>query len=121
MVTQVAQMELVVFVVTAELFEQDSVHTRKEENTLYKSLYSINLGKNDRMTYLHDVSLELTCTCLHAVRPSMISVTVAGTSAALVPGTTWSATTNLAGFLEGAALETRHHAPNHRGDESRAD
>ena len=73
------------------------------------------------MMYLHDVSLELTCTGLHAVRPCMISIAVAGTSAALVPRTTRSATTDLAGFLEGAALETRNHAPNHRGDDWRAD
>ena len=56
------------------------------------------------MMYLHDVSLELTCTGLHAVRPCMTGVTIAGTSAALVPSATGSATTDSAGFLEGAAL-----------------
>ena len=114
MVTQVVQMELVVFVAAAELFEQNGVQTRKEKNTLYKSHYSINLGKNDRMTYLNDVSLELTCTCLHAVRPCMINVAVAGTSTALVPRTARSTTTDLAGILEGAALETRRHSDDWR-------
>ena len=53
---------------------------------------------------LHSVSLELTCTGLHALGPCVISVSVARTSTALEPRTAGSATTDLAGFLEGAAL-----------------
>ena len=71
------------------------------------------------MTYLHEVSIELTCTGLHAVRPCMTGVTVAGTSAALVPSAAGSAATDSTRFPEGAALETRHHAPN--GDDWRTD
>ena len=55
------------------------------------------------------VSLELTCTGLHALRPCVIRVSGARTSAGLEPRTTGSTTTDLAGFLEGAALETCHH------------
>ena len=52
------------------------------------------------------VSLELTFAGLHALRPTVINVSVAGTSAVLVPSTAGSATTGSAGFLEGAALWT---------------
>ena len=65
---------------------------------------------------LHGVSLELTCTGLHSLRPSMTSVSVACTSAVLVPRTTGRATTDRAEFPEDAAFEARHHAPNHRGN-----
>ena len=54
--------------------------------------------------YLHGVSNELTCTGLYALEPCMLSVSVARTSTALEPRTAGSATTDLAGFLEGAAL-----------------
>ena len=54
--------------------------------------------------YLFGFTLKLTCTGLHALRPFVISVSVAKTSAVLEPRTTGSATTDLAGFLEGAAL-----------------
>ena len=56
------------------------------------------------MYCLHDVSIGLTCTGLHALRPFVISVSVVKTSAVLEPRTTGSATTDLAGFLEGTAL-----------------
>ena len=54
--------------------------------------------------YVYGVSLELTCTGLHSLRPSVISVSVGRTATVLKPRTTGSATTDLAGFLEGAAL-----------------
>ena len=70
--------------------------------------------------YLHGICLERTCTGLHALRPFVISVSIAKTSAVLEPRTTGSATTDLAGFLEGAALETCHHTDSGRGDGWRA-
>ena len=71
--------------------------------------------------YLHGVSFGLTCAGLRALRPCVTSISVARTSAFLEPRTTGSAATDLAGFLEGAALETRHHSPNRREDDWRAD
>ena len=56
------------------------------------------------MMYLHGVSNELTCTVLHALEPCVMSVSVTRTSTALEPRTAGSATTDLAGFLEGTAL-----------------
>ena len=56
------------------------------------------------MVHLHSVSDRLTCTGLHALEPCMLKVSVARTSAALEPRTAGSATTDLAGFLEGAAI-----------------
>ena len=70
------------------------------------------------MYYSHGFIIELTCTGLHALRPSVISVSVGRPSAVLEPRTTGSATTDLAGFLEGAALETCHRS---RSDDWRAD
>ena len=61
------------------------------------------------MVYLHSISHELTCTGLRALGPCVISVSVGRPSAFLEPRTAGSATTDLAGFLEGAALETCHH------------
>ena len=54
--------------------------------------------------YLHGISPELTRTGLHALKPFVISVSVAKTSAVLEPRTTGSATTDSTGFLEGAAF-----------------
>ena len=68
--------------------------------THYINHYFIKLGK-DVST---GITLELTCTGLYALRPCVISVSVGRTSAALEPRTAGSATTDLAGFLEGAAL-----------------
>ena len=50
------------------------------------------------------ISLELTFAGLHALRPLVINVSVAGTSTVLIPSTAGSATTDSAGFREGAAL-----------------
>ena len=58
--------------------------------------------------YLHRVSIERTYTGLRTLRPCVASVSVACTSAVLVPSTTGSAATGSAGFLERAALWTRH-------------
>ena len=58
---------------------------------------------------LHGVRLELTCTGLDALRPCVIRISVGRTSTVLEPRTPGSATTDPAGFLEGATLGTRHH------------
>ena len=50
--------------------------------------------------YAHALSLELTFARLQALKPLVIDVSVAETSAVLVPSTTRSATTESAGFLE---------------------
>ena len=47
---------------------------------------------------------QLTLACLRALEPAVTSVSVAKTSTALEPRTAGSATTDLAGFLEDAAL-----------------
>ena len=74
------------------------------KHTKAKPLYKIHYLVTGQEMHVQDVSCKLTYTGLDALRPSVISISVAGTSTALVPGTTRSATTDLAGFLEGAAL-----------------
>ena len=54
--------------------------------------------------HIRVISLELTFAGLHALRPHVINVSVAGTSAVLKPSTARSATTDSAGFLERTAL-----------------
>ena len=53
-------------------------------------------------------SIELTFAGIHALKPFVINISVAFTSARFIPGTTRSATADSAGFLEYAALSTRH-------------
>ena len=52
--------------------------------------------------YRHGVNVELTFAGPGALRPAMINVFVARTSAVLIPSTTRSATTDSAGFLKRA-------------------
>ena len=54
--------------------------------------------------YLYRISLGLTSAGFGAFKPPMIGVSVAGTSAILIPSTARSATTGSARFLERAAL-----------------
>ena len=65
-------------------------------------------GYNNHSSRLHALYLELTFAGLHALKPFMINISVACTSALFIPGTARSATTDSAGFLEYAALSTRH-------------
>ena len=58
--------------------------------------------------YIFTISLELTFASLNALKPPVSNVGIAGTSAVLEPRTARSATTDSAGFLERAALQTRH-------------
>ena len=118
MVTHVAQTELMVFVVAAECLHVENGHqTREGKRTLYEPLFDYP-GQRCTST---GVSPELTFTSLCTLRPCVISVSVGRPSAVLEPSTTGSATTDLAGFLEGAALKTCHHSPNRRGDDWLAD
>ena len=54
--------------------------------------------------YLHTSSLELTFAGLRALDPRVVNVSIASTSAILIPSTTGSAATVSTGFLERAAL-----------------
>ena len=54
--------------------------------------------------------LELTFACLHALKPPVVHVPIAGTSTVLVPSTARSAATDSAGFMERAAFWARHRA-----------
>ena len=55
----------------------------------------------------HALNFELTFAGIHALRPLVIDIPVAGTPAVLKPGATRSATAYSAGFLEHAALWAR--------------
>ena len=57
----------------------------------------------------NDVSLGLTFACLDALRPLVISVSVANTSTIFIPSTARSATADSAGFLERVALWAHCH------------
>ena len=70
---------------------------------------------------MHVVSLELTCTGRHALKPRVINIFVAGTSAALKPSTARSAATASAGFLERAASGTHRRFRGHCSDSWRVD
>ena len=67
-------------------------HTAKRKQSLF-----------DRYTH----AILLTFAGLHAFRPPVMNVSVASTSAVLVPSTTGSAATDSAGFLERAARWAR--------------
>ena len=61
-----------------------------------------------RMNRQHGVRLELTFAGRHALKPLVVNVFVAGSSAVLKPSTTGSATTASGGFLEFAAFGARN-------------
>ena len=58
--------------------------------------------------YLHAIKVELTFAGPYTLRPPVIHVSIAGTSAVLKPSTARSAATSSAGFLEHAALCAHH-------------
>ena len=68
-------------------------------------LNTMNKQKNATTVteHLHAVSLELTFASLHALKPPVIDISVACTSAVLEPSTARSTTTHSAGFAERAA------------------
>ena len=80
-------------------------HTEnKTKQLLQQSLFKFSQNEDSS----NAVSLELTFAGLHALKPAVISVPVASTSAVLKPSTARSATTLSAGFLERATLSARH-------------
>ncbi len=54
------------------------------------------------------LALELTFAGLHALKPPVINIFVAGSPTVLMPSTARSATTDSAGSAERAALWARH-------------
>ena len=74
-----------------------------------------------RMYRQYGVRLELTFARRHALKPLVVNVFVAGTSAVLKPSTTGSATAVSAGFLERAAFGACHRFSDRWGDGWRAD
>ena len=70
----------------------------------------------------HTISLELTFAGLHTFKPPVTNVFVDGTSTVLKPSTPRSATTDSAGFLEGATLcARRQHVSDRCGDRRSGD
>ena len=74
------------------------------------------MSLSEDICILHAVNLELTFASLHALKPTVINVSVASTSAVLKPNTARSATTDSAGFLERAALRACHRISDLWGD-----
>ena len=75
----------------------------------------VGIAQNTNMIcemYLPSASVALTFAGLNALRPPVINVFVADTSAVFIPSAARSTTTNSAGFLEGTALRARHHISN---------
>ena len=64
--------------------------------------------------HLHALSLELTFANLYSLRPPVVNISVAESSAVLVPSTARSTTTDSAGFRKRAALWTRYQTGNCR-------
>ena len=99
MVPHLGHAELMVVVVAAGVQYSMGIGQRHKE----KNIVTVN---ERRCIY---VSSELTFAGLHALRPLVHSVSVAGTSpTVLKPSTARSATTDSAGFLERAALGARY-------------
>ena len=86
------------------------INTKRK--TLRKSLFSVSGHVSTA------VNLGLTFASLHALKPAVIHVSVAGTSTIIIPSTTRSATTDSPRFLERAAVWTYHHR---RGDAWRSE
>ena len=76
---------------------------RKETKAIAHSLFSVS----DHM-YTHAINIKLTFASLYTLKPPVINVSIAGSSAVLKPSTARSATTDSAGSAERAALWTRY-------------
>ena len=64
--------------------------------------------------FYYAVSLELTFTGRHSLRPLVVNIFVADTSTILKPSTVRSAATVSAGFLERATFGARHRFSDRR-------
>ena len=71
---------------------------------LYGSIGQTSNRHCQHVFTLHVIRFRLTFAGLNAIKPPVINVFVAGTSAGLIPSTARSATTDYARFLEPAAL-----------------
>ena len=96
--------ELMAVVAAAGVCMRGLVNTNNNKKQRYNSHSFVP----PRMIYVHVISLELTCAGLHAFKPTVINVSVAGTSTVPKPSTARSAATGSAGFFERAALWARH-------------
>ena len=74
-----------------------------------------------RIYLQHAASVELTFAGRHALKPFVINMFIAGTSAVLKPSTTRSAATVSAGFLKYAAFGARHLFSDRQSDGGHAD
>ena len=117
MMPHLEHMELMLVVTAAEVHMWSLVEGTKNTNTLSNSLFSVV----SMVMYLHAINIELTFAGLHTLKPRLLNVSVVGSSTLLVPSTARSATTDSAGFLERAALETRHRIRDRWGNCWRAD
>ena len=91
-----------------------SVGERNKQKNAYRQQ-----SLSSHCTHAHD--LELTFAGLQAFKPPVIHVSVADTSAVLIPSTTWSTATDSARFLERAALWAHHRIADGGDDKRRAD
>ena len=64
--------------------------------------------------HVHAIALGLTFAGQHALEPAVISVSVGGTSALLIPSTARSATTDSAGFHKRGTLSTSWYSNSDR-------
>ena len=104
MVPHLEHTELMVVVAAAVVYMWESVEHAKRKNATALTVQSLW-----RCIYmLHAINIELTFAGPHALKPPVINVSAAGPSAVLKPSTARSAATDSTGFLERAALGTRH-------------
>ena len=96
--------KLIAVVVTDRVYMCALLKTRKEKHAGETPL----LGMCENLS-IYGLSLVLTFTRLDALKPPVISVSVASATTILIPSTTRSTTTDSAGFLEHATFWARHH------------
>ena len=77
--------------------------------TSIQRLRAIRYTSHRAKMYLHTSSLELTFAGLRALDPRVVNVSIASTSAILIPSTTGSATTCSPVLLECATIRTHHN------------
>ena len=97
MVPHLGHTNPVAVVVTARVYMQAFVKTQREKRENNHCLRYVRI-------YLHVVTLGLTFAGLDALKPPVISVAIAGTSAFFKPSTARSTTTDSSRFLEHATF-----------------
>ena len=101
MILHLEHTELAIVVVTAGIYMWALVNTTKERSVIILIVQRHCVVY--RSWYLYSMSLALTFASFNALRPPVISVPFANTSAILKPSTAGSATADSAGFLERTA------------------